>query len=84
MTDPNIVPGTVVPRARQQGSNADTYCARLRAFAVTLSLGPIVVLILSCILQRSEWPATTCVAFAAVAAAAARTSRIEFLWARLD
>ncbi|MGW0886315.1 hypothetical protein [Streptomyces sp. NPDC002671] len=84
MTDPNVVSGTVVPGARVEGSNTGRYCARLRAFAVTLSLGPIVVLALSCILPGSEWSASVCVAFTAVAAAAARTSRLEFLWARLD
>ncbi|MER6406244.1 hypothetical protein ABT269_22555 [Streptomyces viridosporus] len=84
MTDPNVVSGIVMPGARLEGSNARRYGARLRAFAVTLSLGPIVVLALSFVLQHSQWSASACVAFAAVAAAAARTSRVDFLWARLD
>ncbi|MER6032092.1 hypothetical protein [Streptomyces sp. NPDC001851] len=84
MTDPNVVSGTVVPGTRLEVSNARVHCARLRAFAVTLGLGPIFVLVLSLILRRSAWPAYACVAFAAVAAAAARTSRFEFVWACLD
>ncbi|MEU5599150.1 hypothetical protein [Streptomyces sp. NPDC020298] len=84
MTDLNVVSGTVVPGARLEGSNASGYCARLRAFAVTLSLGPIVALALSCVLQHSGWSAPACVAFAAVAAAAARTSRVAFVWVRVD
>ncbi|MCZ0991771.1 hypothetical protein [Streptomyces diastatochromogenes] len=84
MTDPRVVTGTVVSGTPLDGSNADRNYARLRAFAVTLGLGPIVVLVLSFVLSRSEWPAAACVAFAMTAAAAARASRIEFLWARLD
>ncbi|MGW0578819.1 hypothetical protein ACWD25_23260 [Streptomyces sp. NPDC002920] len=85
MTDPNVVSGTVVPGTVLDGSNTPRHFARLRAFAVTLSLGPVVVLILSFVLPRSgEWPAAACVAFTAVAAASARASRLEFLWARLD
>ncbi|MFJ8510192.1 hypothetical protein [Streptomyces avermitilis] len=83
MTDPNVVRGTVVPGTRLDGSNTGRYYARLRAFAVTVGVGPVVVLALSFVLP-GQWPAATCVAFAAVAAAASRTSRIEFLWARLD
>ncbi|MFE7276496.1 hypothetical protein [Streptomyces sp. NPDC057623] len=85
MTDPNVVHGTVVSRTRLDGSNTGRHYARLRAFAVTVSLGPVVVLALSFVLPSAgQWPAAACVAFAAVAAAAARTSRIEFLWAQLD
>ncbi|MFJ5035300.1 hypothetical protein ACIQB5_46470 [Streptomyces sp. NPDC088560] len=84
MTDPNVVSGTVVPGARVEVSNAGGCFARLRAFAVTLGLGPIFVVVLSLVLQRSAWPASVCVAFAAVAAASARTSRLGFVWARLD
>lgn len=85
MTDPNVVQGTVMSGTRLDGSNAGRYSARLRAFAVTVGLGPVVVLALSFVLPSTgEWPAAACVAFAAVAAAAARTSRIEFFWARLD
>jgi hypothetical protein len=85
MTDLNVVQGTVVSGTRLDGSNTGRYCARLRAFAVTVSLGPVVVLALPLVLPSADqWPAAACVAFAAIAAAAARTSRIEFLWARLD
>ncbi|MFD3821931.1 hypothetical protein [Streptomyces sp. NPDC058625] len=84
MTDPNVVSGTVMPWAHPEGSSASGYHARLRAFAGTLGLGPIVVLVLSFVLQRSGWSDPACVGFAAVAAAAARASRLEFLWARLD
>ncbi|MES9524127.1 hypothetical protein [Streptomyces capoamus] len=84
MTDPNVVSGTVVPGARLEVSNARAHCARLRAFTVTLGLGPIFLLVLSLVLRSSAWPASLCVAFAAVVAAAARTSRFEFAWARLD
>ncbi|MGW1543268.1 hypothetical protein ACWCPM_24025 [Streptomyces sp. NPDC002309] len=85
MTDRNVVRGTVMSGTRLDGSNADRNYARLRAFAVTASFAPAVVLALSFVLPSVEqWPAAACVAFTAVAAAAARTSRIEFLWARLD
>ncbi|TVZ84864.1 hypothetical protein [Streptomyces sp. BK340] len=84
MTDPRIVTGTVVSGTPLDGSNTDGNYARLRAFAVTLSLGPLVVLALSFVLSRSDWPAAACVAFAMTAAATARASRIEFLWAQLD
>ncbi|MFD5858746.1 hypothetical protein [Streptomyces chartreusis] len=85
MTDRNVVRGTVVSGTRLDGSNSDRYYARLRALAVTVGLGPVVVLALSLVLPPAgEWPAAACVAFAAVGAAAARTSRIEFLWARID
>jgi hypothetical protein len=85
MTDRNVVQGTVVSGTRLDGSNADRYCARLRALSVTVDLGPVLVLALSVVLPvAGHWPAAACVAFAAVAAAAARTSRIQFLWARLD
>lgn len=85
MTAPNVVQGTVVSGTHSDGSNTGGYYARLRAFAVTVSLGPVVVLILAFVLPHaSQWPAAACVAFAGVAASAARTSRIDFLWARLD
>jgi hypothetical protein len=85
MTDPNAVQGTVVPGTGLDGSNSGRYYARLRAFAVTVSLSPVVVLALSFVLPSAgQWPAAACVAFTAVAAAAARTSRVEYLWARLD
>jgi hypothetical protein len=85
MTAPNVIQGTVVSGTRPDGSNAVGYRARLRAFLVTVSLGPVVVLILSFVLPSAgEWPAAACVAFAGVAAAAGRGSRIEYLWARLD
>lgn len=85
MTDPNVVRGTVVSGTSLDGSNSGRYYARMRALAVTVSLGPVTVLALSFVLPSAgEWPAATCVAFTAVAAAAARTSRIEYLWARLD
>lgn len=85
MTDPNVVSGTVVSGTRLDGSNTGRYGARLRACAVTLGLGPVVVLALCFVLPRGgEWPAAACVAFAGIAAAAARTSRFELLWARLD
>jgi putative flippase GtrA len=85
MTDPNVVRGIVMSGTRLDGSNTGRYFARLRAFAVTVSLGPVVVLALSFVLPSvGQWPAAACVAFAAVAAVAARTSRIEFLWAQLD
>ncbi|RPF39349.1 hypothetical protein [Streptomyces sp. TLI_185] len=85
MTAPNVVRGTVVSGTHPDGSNAGGYYARVRAFAVTVSLGPVVVLILSFVLPSvGEWPAAAGVALAGVAAAAARTSRIDFLWARLD
>ncbi|MEU5524961.1 hypothetical protein ABZ759_31035 [Streptomyces sp. NPDC047860] len=85
MTDPNVVQGTVVSGTGLDGSNSGRYYARLRAFAVTVSLSPVMVLALSFVLPSADqWPAATCVAFTAVAAAAARTSRIEYFWARLD
>jgi hypothetical protein len=85
MTDPNVVQGTVVSGTRLDGSNSGRYYARLRAFTVTLSLSPVVVLASSLVLPSADqWPVAACVAFTAVAAAAARTSRIEYLWARLD
>ncbi|MFJ4519203.1 hypothetical protein ACIP6V_09710 [Streptomyces sp. NPDC088770] len=85
MTDPNVARSSVASGTRLNGSNAGRHFARLRAFAVTVSLGPVVVLVLSFVLPFvGNWSAASCVAFAAVAAAAARTSRIEFLWARLD
>lgn len=85
MTDPNVVQGTVVSGTPLDGSNAGRYYARLRALVVTVGLGPVVVLVLSFVLPSAgQWPAAACVAFAAVAAGAARTSRIEFLWARRD
>ncbi|MFJ4691746.1 hypothetical protein [Streptomyces sp. NPDC088766] len=85
MTDPNVVQGTVMSGTPLDGSNSGRYYARLRAFAVTVSLSPVVVLTLSFVLPSvSQWSAAACVAFAAVAAGAARTSRIEYLWARLD
>ncbi|MDR6981016.1 hypothetical protein J2X68_007758 [Streptomyces sp. 3330] len=83
MTDPNVVPGTVVSGTRVDGSNTVRNYARLRAFAVTVGLAPAVVVALSLVLP-GQWPAATCVAFAAVGAAASRTSRVEFLWARVD
>ncbi|MEU9381290.1 hypothetical protein AB0D38_09955 [Streptomyces sp. NPDC048279] len=85
MTDPNAVRGIVMSGTRLDGSNTGRYFARLRALSVTVGLGPVVVLALSIVLPSAgNWPAAVCVGFAAVAAAAARTSRIEFLWARLD
>jgi hypothetical protein len=85
VTDPNVVQGTVVSGTRLDGSNTGRYSARLRALAVTVGLGPVVVLALSFVLPSvGRWPAAACVAFAAVAAAAARTSRVEYVWARLD
>ncbi|MDQ0935176.1 hypothetical protein [Streptomyces turgidiscabies] len=85
MTASNVVRGTVVPGTNPDGSNTGGNYARLRAFAVTANLAPVVVLVLSFVLPSAgEWPAAACVAFAGIAAAAARTSRIDFLWARLD
>ncbi|MEU9575116.1 hypothetical protein AB0D62_35745 [Streptomyces massasporeus] len=85
MTDRNVVQGTVVSGTRLDGSNAGRYYARLRALSVTVDLGALLVLGLSFVLPSADhWPAAACVAFAAVAAAAARTSRIHWLWARLD
>lgn len=84
MTDPNVVSCAVMARARLEGSNVGGHYARLRAFTVTLGLGPIVVLALSLVLLHSAWSGSACVAFAALAAAAARTSRFAFLWARVD
>jgi hypothetical protein len=85
MTDPNVVQGIVTSRTRLDGSNTNRYFARLRALSVTVGLGPVMVLTLSIVLPSSgEWPAAACVAFASVTAAAARTSRVAFLWARLD
>jgi len=85
MTAPNVVQGTVVSGTHVDASNAVGFRARLRAFLVTVSLGPVVVLILSFVLPSAGgWPAEACVAFAAIAAAAGRGSRIDFLWARLD
>ncbi|MFD4791225.1 hypothetical protein ACFWN1_30125 [Streptomyces sp. NPDC058459] len=84
MTDPNVVSGTVVPEPRLDGSNVRGYRAQLRALAVTLHLGPLVVLAVLAVLQGSGWSAAACAAFATAAAASARSSRLEFLWARLD
>ncbi|MFJ6900588.1 hypothetical protein [Streptomyces hokutonensis] len=85
MTAPNVVRGTVVSRTHPDASNTGGNYARLRALAVTVGLGPVVVLVLSFVLPfAGQWPAAACVAFASVAAAAARTSRISFLWVRLD
>lgn len=85
MTDPYVVPGTVVSGTCVDGSNTGAGYARLRAFAVTLGLGPIVALPLAFILPSAgQWPVAGCVAYAAVVAAAGRTSRVQFLWARVD
>ncbi|UFQ13549.1 MULTISPECIES: hypothetical protein [Streptomyces] len=85
MTDPNVARGTVVSGTRLDGSNADRHYARLRALVVTVGLGPVVVLALPFVLPSAgQWTAAASVAFAAVAAGAARTSRVEFLWARRD
>lgn len=85
MTARSVVQGTVVSGTRPDGSNTGRYSARLRALSVTVDLGPVVVLGLSLVLPSAgHWPAAACVAFAAVAAAAARTSRIHWLWAQLD
>lgn len=85
MTEHNAVRGTVVPGTIPDGSNTGRYYARFRAFAVTLGLGPVFVLIQSFVLPRvGDWPVGACVLLAGAAAVSARTSRVQFLWARLD
>lgn len=85
MTEQNIVHGAVVAGTPLDASNTGRYSARLRAFAVTLGLGPVFVVILSLALPgAAPYSAGACVALAGIAATAARSSRVQFLWARLD
>jgi hypothetical protein len=84
VTDPYVVPGTVMSGTCVDGSNTGAGYARLRAFAVTLGLGPIVALPLALALPAGQWPAAGWAAYTAVVVAAGRASRVQFLWARLD
>ncbi|WP_172381155.1 hypothetical protein [Streptomyces sp. MNP-20] len=85
MTERNVVRGTLVSGTTPDGSNTSWYFARLRAFAVTLGLGPFVVLTLSLVLACvGQWPPAACVALAGIGAAAARGSQVQFLWVRVD